>query len=73
MILTRDENAHEIHANDYEREIYLPGQTVPPGCYREIESDREVFLLHEDTLPASLNGRVACYERVRRASEYYLG
>jgi len=43
-------------------EIYLAGQRVPAGRYRQIESTREVCLMEEDILPASLDGRVACYE-----------
>ena len=45
-------------------EIYLAGQRVPAGRYRQIESGREVVLPAEDLLPGSLDGRVACYERV---------
>ena len=44
-------------------EIYLAGQRVPAGKYSQIGSRREVCLDKEDNLPASLDGRVACYER----------
>lgn len=43
------------------RPIYLAGQRVIPGRYRQLETGREVVLEHEDRLPASLDGRVACY------------
>lgn len=45
-------------------EIYLAGQRVPAGKYRQIGGCREVCLDAEDLLPASLDGRVACYERL---------
>lgn len=49
-------------AQDYsEDHLFVAGQKVPPGIYREISSLREVRLEEEDTLPASLDGRVACY------------
>lgn len=46
-------------------EVFVAGERVRPGIYRQIGSRREVQLETEDTLPASLDGRVACYERVR--------
>jgi len=45
-------------------EVYLAGERVPPGVYRQIGTRREICLECEDMLPASLDGRVACYERV---------
>jgi len=45
-------------------ELYLAGHRAPAGNYREQNSGRMVQLEREDTLPASLNGRVACYMRV---------
>ena len=47
-------------------ELYLAGERVPPGIYRDIESRREICFDCEDFLPASLDGRVACYEFVLR-------
>ncbi len=41
--------------------LYLAGQLVRPGVYREVESRREIELNAEDFLPASLDGRVAAY------------
>jgi hypothetical protein len=45
-------------------ELFLAGEKVRPGTYRQIGGARQVLLDHEDFLPASLDGRVACYMRV---------
>ncbi len=45
-------------------DLFLAGEKVHPGIYRQIGGDREVRLEREDILPASLDGRVACYMRV---------
>ncbi len=47
-------------------ELYLAGERVPSGVYKQIGGSREVHLDREDFLPASLDGRVACYMRVRQ-------
>ena len=47
-------------------ELYLAGERVPSGVYRQVGNGREILLDHEDFLPASLDGRVACYMRVNR-------
>ncbi|HZO91077.1 MAG TPA: hypothetical protein VFB38_22315 [Chthonomonadaceae bacterium] len=44
--------------------LLLGGQRVEPGRYRQLGTEREVRLEQADYLPASLNGRVALYERV---------
>jgi hypothetical protein len=46
-------------------ELFLAGEKVMPGIYRQIGGGREIRLDTEDFLPASLDGRVACYMRVR--------
>ncbi|MCS6777291.1 MAG: hypothetical protein RMJ43_00110 [Chloroherpetonaceae bacterium] len=46
-------------------ELFLAGEKVLPGVYRQIGGGREVRLDREDFLPASLDGRVACYMRVK--------
>mgnify|MGYP003336139185 CR=1 FL=1 len=51
------QNSQEIA----DESLFLAGQRVPPGVYREISTNREVCFEQEDTLPASLDGRVACY------------
>ncbi len=45
-------------------ELFLAGELVPSGIYKQIGTGREVRLDQEDFLPASLDGRVACYMRV---------
>jgi hypothetical protein len=45
-------------------ELYLAGERVPSGVYRQLGTSREVCLEKEDVLPASLDGRVACYMRI---------
>jgi hypothetical protein len=47
-----------------EDELFLAGEKVRPGTYRQVGGEREVLLEQEDFLPASLDGRVACYMRV---------
>lgn len=47
--------------SDFSDELYLAGQTVPSGMYREIDTGREVRVGEHDQLPASLDGRVAAY------------
>ena len=43
--------------------VYIAGQRVPPGTYRELGTIRSITLDREDILPASLNGKVAEYVR----------
>jgi hypothetical protein len=45
-------------------ELFIAGERVPKGTYRQVGGGREVRLDNEDFLPASLDGRVACYVRV---------
>ncbi len=42
-------------------EIFLAGERVPPGHYKQIGVDREIVLDRDGVLPGSLDGRVACY------------
>jgi hypothetical protein len=46
-------------------ELFLAGEKVRPGIYRQVGGSREILLENEDILPASLDGRVACYMRVQ--------
>jgi hypothetical protein len=48
----------------FAEELFLAGERVPPGIYRQLDSKREIHLTSEDYLPASLDGHVACYVRV---------
>jgi hypothetical protein len=42
-------------------ELFVAGQLVAPGVYRQSGTRREVVLKEKDFLPASLDGKVACY------------
>lgn len=50
--------------DQFVEELFLPGERVTPGIYRQVGCSREIRLEQEDYLPASLDGRVACYLRV---------
>ena len=54
-------------------ELYLAGERVPSGTYRQIGSSREIQMDKEDCLPASLDGRVACYTRLHSMWEQIQG
>ncbi len=47
-------------------EVYLAGEKVLPGRYKQMGGEREVLLEAEDILPASFDGRVAVYMRVNQ-------
>lgn len=49
--------------------LFLAGERVTPGVYRQVGGTRELRLEQEDYLPASLDGHVACYERVENTWE----
>ncbi|MCW3100217.1 MAG: hypothetical protein JWL77_5835 [Chthonomonadaceae bacterium] len=55
---------HKLAYDATHEDLFLAGEKVRPGVYRQIGGDREVRLEREDVLPASLDGRVACYMRV---------
>jgi hypothetical protein len=60
------------YGRDYEdpdNVVYLAGERVSPGHYRQIGNGRRVVLDREDVLPASMDGRVACYSRVANTWE----
>lgn len=42
-------------------ELYLAGEHVPSGLYRDVDTRREVLLEYDGRLPASLDGRIAAY------------
>lgn len=46
-------------------ELFLAGERVAPGAYRQVGADKVIELKEEDFLPASLDGRVAVYVLVR--------
>ena len=51
-------------------ELFLAGEKVRPGTYRQVGGNREILLENEDILPASLDGRVACYMRVSNWGQF---
>ena len=51
-------------AEENAEELFLAGEKVLPGTYRQIGGGREIRLDAEDILPGSLDGRVACYMRI---------
>ena len=55
---------HRLETDNGEQ-LFLAGERVKPGIYRQIGGGREVRLEQEDYLPASLDGRVACYMRLQ--------
>jgi hypothetical protein len=56
---------HQPENEQFTEELFLAGERVSPGLYRQIDREREIHLPSEDHLPASLDGQVACYVRVR--------
>lgn len=54
----------QTRADEIVENLFLAGEKVRPGTYRQLGTKREVHLEAEDVLPASLDGRVACYMRV---------
>ena len=46
---------------DLDNDLFLAGERVRPGTYRQVGGGRQVLVEQEDFLPASLDGRVACY------------
>lgn len=54
------------HAPDNDHftdEVYLAGERVSAGIYRKIGNGFRIRLDDDGVLPASLDGRVACYIR----------
>jgi hypothetical protein len=50
--------------DQYAEDLHLAGERVQPGSYHQVGTARVVVLEQEDVLPASLDGRVACYTRL---------
>jgi hypothetical protein len=50
--------------DQFAQELYLAGERVPPGRYKQVEGRRIITLDHEDILPARLDGCVARYVRI---------
>ncbi len=52
--------------NDYGEEIFMVGQKVPAGTYRQVDSSRLITLETAGPLPPSFDGKRAEYCRVER-------
>ncbi len=57
----------------YGDEIFLAGELVKAGVYKQIGMDREIHLDRVDHLPASFDGRIACYVLMRPAVGQHKG
>ena len=54
----------EPETDPNEGNLFIAGEVVPPGRYRLIGSGRMIDLPREEMLPATMDGRVACYQRI---------
>jgi hypothetical protein len=54
---------HAVSDADMES-IFLAGEIAPAGLYQRLGTPHTVRLTQQDYLPATLDGRVACYTRV---------
>ncbi len=55
---------HQTEEHEEFGNLFLAGERVTPGVYKQLGGEREIRLDEEDVLPGSLDGRVACYMRV---------
>ena len=53
-----------VYDDSFTDHLLLAGQRALPGVYKELGTGRLVQLENEEPLPATLNGRVACYVRM---------
>lgn len=53
----------------YAEELYLAGERVSAGMYKQVGGARQIRVELEDVLPATLDGQVACYVRVHTWAE----
>lgn len=51
----------QLEGEQVPQELFLAGEKVRPGRYRQVGTGKELLLDREDYLPGSLDGRVACY------------
>lgn len=56
-------------SDQFADELFLAGERVPRGTYKQLGSNRCLVLDQDDTLPATMDGRVACYVRMDHAWE----
>jgi hypothetical protein len=52
--------------SDFGEELFYAGRAVEPGCYVDIEANRQIVLEQTGVLPASLDGRRAIYRKMER-------
>ena len=50
--------------DQYADEVFVAGEKVEPGLYKQIGGTRMINLDTEDILPATCDGKVACYRRI---------
>ena len=55
---------HDHARVEPESTLYLAGERVVAGSYRQLEAKLIIHLDEEDFLPAGLDGHVACYVRI---------
>jgi hypothetical protein len=58
--------SNQLDSDMFARELFLAGELVPPGLYEQVDSTRVVQLDLEGFLPASLDGKVACFVPMHR-------
>ena len=54
---------HDRACVESENTLYLAGERVAAGFYRQLDVKVTIHLEQDDFLPASLDGHVACYVR----------
>lgn len=65
---------HDADFDDSDEALFLAGEKVSPGSYRLVGSaGRQIVLEKTDVLPATCDGRVACYLRVENTWEQIAG
>ncbi len=50
-----------VQSRVQEEALFLAGERVKPGVYRNIVTRSEIVIAEEDYLPATCDGQVACY------------
>src|SRR5262245_60707291 len=61
-------------SDQFADELYLAGERVPRGTYKQLGSNRRFVMEQNGVLPASMDGRVACYVRLDHSWDpFHLG
>ena len=55
---------HDHACVESENTLYLAGERVVAGFYRQLDAHVTVHFEQDDFLPATLDGHVACYVRI---------